>query len=683
MSDEAASASPYEMTISLHVLEHLGIGLYSNVPAVLSEVVANSWDADANRVDVDVDTDEEVVIIQDDGVGMTEEDINRKYLRVGYRKREHEGNTTPSGRPIMGRKGIGKLSVFSIAGVVEVYSAKQGERNALRMEREEIKKRVEGEEGVAQTNGQEDTAKKTGTYNPDPISAEPIDFDQGTRIVLKDLDRRLNTTSKWLRQRLARRFSLIGQEEDFNVFVNGKRVTAKDRGYYHKLEFVWYFGEESSDVVDECDNLRNSECVDPHVTTEIVDGEKREYEVRGWIGTVEKPSELEDIDNSVVVFTRGKLAHEDILQHYNEARIFSKYVIGEIDANFLDQEDREDIITSNRQSLKEDDNRFIQLKEHVRETLDQIRGEWDDLRRERSKERALENPILEEWYEGLQGDNRKHAEKLFKRIETLKNDDEESKAELYRASILAFEKLALRDKLSSLEKVRSEKDFDLIRDLFSGIDELEASHYYEIAKGRLEVLERFIDIAPEAKEQVIQEHLFDHLWLLDPSWERATGTSRKEERVTTAFEEVNANLTDYERKGRYDIKYKSLAGKHVIVELKKYDRRVTAYELAEQVGKYRSALEKVLREQFQIENPDIECICVIGKEPTKPENPKRARDILEAEDARFVTYEQLIEQAKESYSDYLEAKQEISETLQLVDELVEHERNKGENETEI
>jgi len=33
------------MTIDLNVLNHLGIKLYSSIPAVLSEAVANAWDA--------------------------------------------------------------------------------------------------------------------------------------------------------------------------------------------------------------------------------------------------------------------------------------------------------------------------------------------------------------------------------------------------------------------------------------------------------------------------------------------------------------------------------------------------------------------------------------------------------------------------------------------------------------
>ena len=43
----------YTMTITLNVLNNLGINLYSSVPAVLSEVVANSWDADATKVDIE------------------------------------------------------------------------------------------------------------------------------------------------------------------------------------------------------------------------------------------------------------------------------------------------------------------------------------------------------------------------------------------------------------------------------------------------------------------------------------------------------------------------------------------------------------------------------------------------------------------------------------------------------
>lgn len=75
---------PFEMTLSLNVLEHLGIDLYSNVPSVLSEIVANAWDADAERVDIVFDKDEDIITIRDDGTGMNRKEINERFLRVGY-----------------------------------------------------------------------------------------------------------------------------------------------------------------------------------------------------------------------------------------------------------------------------------------------------------------------------------------------------------------------------------------------------------------------------------------------------------------------------------------------------------------------------------------------------------------------------------------------------------------------
>nr|VFK19414.1 MAG: Histidine kinase-, DNA gyrase B-, and HSP90-like ATPase [Candidatus Kentron sp. LFY] len=84
-----ANESPYRMTLSLNVLNHLGLNLYSNVPSVLSEVVANAWDADAENVRITIDptAGNEKIVIQDDGHGMTPEDVNSKYLLVGYQRR--------------------------------------------------------------------------------------------------------------------------------------------------------------------------------------------------------------------------------------------------------------------------------------------------------------------------------------------------------------------------------------------------------------------------------------------------------------------------------------------------------------------------------------------------------------------------------------------------------------------
>src|SRR5581483_2194768 len=89
---EDAATHPFAMSISLNILEHLGIGLYSNMPAVLSEIVANAWDADATQVKITINSAAGVIEVTDDGIGMTKQDINNKYLMVGYAKRQKEPN---------------------------------------------------------------------------------------------------------------------------------------------------------------------------------------------------------------------------------------------------------------------------------------------------------------------------------------------------------------------------------------------------------------------------------------------------------------------------------------------------------------------------------------------------------------------------------------------------------------
>jgi HSP90 family molecular chaperone len=140
---------PLTMRISLNALEHLGMNLYSNVPAVLSEIVANSWDADAENVNVTIDKLQETIIIEDDGIGMSRDDVIDHFLTVGFKRRVTSGVVTPiKKRKPMGRKGIGKLSSFSIAGIVEVYTVKDGERTAFRMDRDAIKTRISANDDV-------------------------------------------------------------------------------------------------------------------------------------------------------------------------------------------------------------------------------------------------------------------------------------------------------------------------------------------------------------------------------------------------------------------------------------------------------------------------------------------------------------------------------------------------------
>ena len=215
----------YEMTISLQIVEHLGLNLYSNTSAVISEAVANAWDADAKTVEITLEKD--CITIKDDGCGMDTDDINNKYLTVGYQKRHLVPITPMLNRKVMGRKGIGKLSLLSIAETITIYSSKNGQKNALQISTQKLR------EAVSQTQ----------TYYPEEVDDSGIDFEgNGTKIVLTNLKKsRTTALAGKLKQRLARRFAVIGADKQFEVKVNGEPITISDRNYLTKAQYLWYY----------------------------------------------------------------------------------------------------------------------------------------------------------------------------------------------------------------------------------------------------------------------------------------------------------------------------------------------------------------------------------------------------------------------------------------------------------
>lgn len=650
---------PYRMRLNLNVLNHLGLNLYSNVPAVLAEAVANAWDADARHVHITIDRDQNRIEISDDGTGMDQHDINDKYLTVGYERRQNDGSLTAElRRPVMGRKGIGKLSLFSIAETIEVHSAKNGQRHGFRMLLSKIRERI---------------TTDADTYEPEPVLAEEVQVhgDRGTRIVLTDLKRRLTHTEAALRKRLARRFSIIGAEHQFEVSVNNEPISIADRDYFYKLQYIWSYGARGVQFLGMARNV-----IQKAKRPGLVDGISDE--VWGWIGTVEKVGSLSDEGdnlNKITILMRGKLAQEDVLEEFGEGGIYSKYIIGEINADFLDSDDKEDIATSSRQRIREDEPRYQDLKEFIRGELKAIQNQWTGYRTQHGLDRAQEIPAIKDWYRELPPDPRKAAERLFGKINQLPIEDDRDRRNIIKNSVLAFESLRYKQNLQVLDRISAD-NLAAVAEFFADYDDIEATLYHQIVQERLAVIHALNEKVEEpARERVIQEHLFTHLWLLDPSWERATETPYMEQQVATEFGRIDANLSDEERRGRVDIKYKTVSGKHVIIELKRADIIVTSKSLLNQVDNYREALQKLLVETGNQHDP-IEIVCVVGREPADWSNfnGRQTSDrMLGAINARVVMYQQLIENAMRAYSDFTQKQKKAGRISQLIREIEEWE----------
>ena len=65
-----------------NTIEHLGISLYSKLPSVLSELISNSWDADADTVLINfaVSENSKEIHYTDDGNGMDFQELQEKGL---------------------------------------------------------------------------------------------------------------------------------------------------------------------------------------------------------------------------------------------------------------------------------------------------------------------------------------------------------------------------------------------------------------------------------------------------------------------------------------------------------------------------------------------------------------------------------------------------------------------------
>ena len=204
----------------------------------------------------------------------------------------------------------------------------------------------------------------------------------------------------------------------------------------------------------------------------------------------------------------------------------------------------------------------------------------------------------------------------------------------------------------------------------SDVDTIEAAHYHQIVQERLDVIKQFHDkVETNQKEKVLQKYIFDHLWLLDPAWERATRYANMEERLQAA---VISRVRKKGKSVRLDIRYRRVAAAHVIIELKRASRALDKTEIESQIRRYINALENELKKDAKESQYPIETVCIVGKLPRGWENPdtrKKDEDSLRVYPIKIITYNELIDNAFSAYSKFIEASESVTELRTLLDNI--------------
>ena len=369
----------YKFDIDLNVLNHLGRNLYRNFITVLGEAISNSWDADANNVWIDIDMKNNNFTVKDDGIGMDEYDFQVKFLTIGYSKRT-EGDVlslrSPGGRPYIGAKGIGKLALLSCADTVSIIS-KTSDTDYVHgvIDNSDLTKVIE--------KSKEDY--QLGDVDWRLFERHTEGHNSGTIIHFENIKKGIRNTLPHLRKLIALyfRFSLI--DDDFNIHLNGKKITSDDLEELSKTtEFLWKIGDFHDPFIDNC-RLAERELL--NVDSDLIEG---------FIATVAVPRNLKitgtDEKVGVDLFVNGRLRERDLLKHIATARITESYMYGQIHFDALDA-DGTDRFTSSREGVIESDEKYQSLLKELKDRIvPRILSEWDALRLDRGKDGDDESP---------------------------------------------------------------------------------------------------------------------------------------------------------------------------------------------------------------------------------------------------------------------------------------------------
>lgn len=370
----------FSFNISLTVLNHLGRNLYRSFVTVLGEAISNAWDADAENVWVYINKEKNSFFIKDDGLGMSVDDFQDKFLKIGYTKRKDGNTKSKKGRPYIGRKGIGKLALLSCASKISIIS-KTMEQNYV---------------GGVIDNSKLDQAI-TDDLNPSDYRLDMVDdndfaphkknHQHGTIIYFERFNDGVRNTIGHLRKMIALyfRFSLI--DKSFNIFLDGERITECDlRDLALKTEFCWAINDFKKDPY--IATLKNAK-------EEPNDLKTDNTSTKGFIASVEKPRDLKitstDERVSVDLFVNGRLREKDILKHMSFARIAESYLYGQIHFNELDSDDT-DRFTSSREGIVADDPKYQKFLESLKsDVLAKVINDWDKLRIKHREDGDSEN----------------------------------------------------------------------------------------------------------------------------------------------------------------------------------------------------------------------------------------------------------------------------------------------------
>ena len=570
------------MEFDIGAIKHLGLQMYSTLPPVIAELVSNAWDADAPKVEITIPTTPLTtgteIVIRDYGKGMSDDDVRNAYFIVGRDKRQAEQtDTTENGRKVHGRKGIGKFSAFGIANKIEVETVKNGEASHFVLDYEAMEK--------AAGNREIEIPPLTPTNT----------IEEGTKVTLKDFRKFKNRSVdiKAVRRALARRFSIISEENGFEVIINGEPISPEERDLTRLLDkdsdnnlYIWRY--EDVEILPDSD-----------------------FKVSGWIGALDRTTRsIDGIERGIVLMARGKLVQEPfVFDAVVGQQYFLSYIVGELHAEFVDE--AEDTISTTRNSLVWDTEANRAFKEWGQKEVNRIAREWAQRRSADNLKELSENPVYKNFVdEAKRIDNRRLkgvADKLVKSV-VEQNPLADSKGQetivqfcLDFMEFDSFQELAEEIQNSEITEV------ERLLKLFREWEVLEAKEMMRVTEGRITTIEKLDQLIKENALEVPVLHKFlkEFPWVLDPRWSLIDDEVTYSDLLRNKFPEANDTPI---KDRRIDFLCVKEGTTLVVVEIKRPHSRVSNKELS-QLEDYVAFMRDYTRKTT---DPDLQYKDVVG-----------------------------------------------------------------------
>ena len=173
-------------SVTARVAMQLGRESISNSTVAILELVKNAYDADAETVKIrfgNLDKTNQLLVIEDDGNGMNEQQLRDGWLAIGTSNKLLSGQSSRKKRVLTGEKGLGRLGLDRLCEKTVVQSFSEEESSGLELEINWRKY----EEIAAPLEKIRHDLYRIPKFISDPITNVSKEFSEGTRLILYDL----------------------------------------------------------------------------------------------------------------------------------------------------------------------------------------------------------------------------------------------------------------------------------------------------------------------------------------------------------------------------------------------------------------------------------------------------------------------------------------------------------------